>query len=65
MTNPTTIVVKPRGPYVIQGPIEIRDNEGNLLTPPSTKAPGTVKLCSCGASRSKPFCDGAHNQAGA
>ena len=63
MTNPVTIVVKPHGPYLIQGDIEIRDHEGTLLAPPATKSPGTVKLCGCGQSRSKPFCDGTHNQA--
>ncbi len=63
MTDPTTIAVRPNGPYLIQGQIEIRDSEGNLLTPPvNNKAPGTVKLCACGRSLSKPFCDGSHNR---
>ena len=62
LTGPATIVIKPHGPYLIQGDIEIRDPEGVLLTPPATKGPGTVKLCGCGLSRSRPFCDGSHNQ---
>jgi CDGSH-type Zn-finger protein len=63
MTSPTTIVVRPNGPYLVQGQIEIRDSEGSLLTPPvNNKAPGTVKLCACGRSVSRPFCDGSHNR---
>jgi CDGSH-type Zn-finger protein len=59
-SGPIRIVVKPRGPYLIEGPIEIRDVEGNPIEPPPAKTPGITKLCSCGASRTKPFCDGSH-----
>jgi CDGSH iron-sulfur domain-containing protein 3 len=60
VTSPVTIVVKQRGPYVIQGPIEIRDADGNLVELPPAKTPGVTKLCSCGLSATRPFCDGAH-----
>src|SRR5881397_1434847 len=52
-TPPTTTTVtwKPTGPYVIEGPVVVRDNEGTQLIPPPTKVPGQVKLCGCGLSR--------------
>jgi CDGSH-type Zn-finger protein len=59
---PTTVTWKPAGPYVIEGPIVVRDNEGTILDPPPTKIPGQVKLCGCGHSLNKPFCDGSHKR---
>jgi len=56
----TTVTWKPTGPYVIEGPVVIRDKEGAELVPPPTKVPGQVKLCGCGRSQNKPFCDGSH-----
>lgn len=58
--SPTTVTWKPAGPLVIEGPVTVRDNEGTILTPPPTKIPGQVKLCGCGRSHTKPFCDGTH-----
>jgi len=58
--SPVTIIVKPGGPYVVQGSVAIRDREGNALQPPLPKVPGTVKLCACGHSKTHPFCDGTH-----
>ena len=58
----TTVTWKPTGPYVIEGPVVIRDNEGTQLIPPPTKVPGQVKLCGCGQSKTKPFCDGSHKR---
>lgn len=61
--RPGTIVTwKPTGPYVIEGPVEIRDNNGDRLEPPLTKIPGQVKLCGCGLSKNRPFCDGSHKR---
>ena len=57
---PVSIRWKPTGPYVIEGPVVLRDNEGNELVPPPAKVPGQIKLCGCGRSRTKPFCDGTH-----
>lgn len=53
---------KPSGPYVIEGPVIIKDNEGTVLIPPPTKVPGQVKLCGCGLSKNRPFCDGSHKR---
>ena len=45
---------------MIEGPVVVRDNEGNELVPPPAKIPGQIKLCGCGRSQTKPFCDGTH-----
>ncbi len=54
-----TIEVRPNGPYIITGPIELRDTTGTVLP---TQA--RTVLCRCGASTKKPFCDGTHSKAG-
>lgn len=59
----TRITWKPSGPLVIEGPVIILDNEGNPVEPPvSIKHPGQVKLCGCGLSKTRPFCDGSHKR---
>ena len=58
----TRITWKPSGPYVIEGPVEIRDNNGDPIEPPPAKIPGQINLCGCGMSRTKPFCDGSHKR---
>ena len=54
-----TIEVRPNGPYILNGSIELRDANGTVL-PTQTR---TV-LCRCGASTNKPFCDGTHAKVG-
>ena len=54
------VITKVWGPILIQGDVELVDQEGNPLTPPPAKTPGTIKLCSCGYSAIRPFCDGTH-----
>ena len=61
-TAAVTITLKPAGPIVIEGPIVIRNNAGDIVEPPPTKIPGQVKLCGCGFSKNKPFCDGTHKR---
>lgn len=61
-TVPVTITWKPAGPLVVEGPIRVFNNAGDELTPPPQKIPGQVKLCGCGQSLSKPFCDGSHKR---
>ncbi len=58
----TSVMWKPSGPYVIEGPVIIKDNEGTVLIPPPTKVAGQVKLCGCGLSKNRPFCDGSHKR---
>ncbi len=56
------VVIKPLGPIVIEGPIDLRDHEGNPISIPPNKSPGIIKLCGCGRSLKRPFCDGTHKQ---
>jgi 3-phenylpropionate/trans-cinnamate dioxygenase ferredoxin subunit len=56
-----TIKIRPNGPYLVTGPIDLTDADGN---PVSTGGKDTVALCRCGASVSKPFCDGTHSKIG-
>ncbi len=58
----TTVTWKPSGPLVIDGPVVVRNNAGDILIPPPAKVPGQVKLCGCGHSRNRPFCDGSHKR---
>jgi CDGSH-type Zn-finger protein len=48
------------GPYLVRGEFELTDQEGRLI---ETRR-GTIALCRCGASRTKPFCDGTHKAIG-
>lgn len=58
--GPLTIVFKKKGTIVIEGAVIVRDEEGNAVPIRPSKTPGVVKLCGCGRSREKPFCDGSH-----
>lgn len=58
------IVARANGPYVISGDLstlELRDGAGNAYDL-GNKA--RVYLCRCGASTTKPFCDGQHTKIG-
>jgi len=48
------------GPYLIRGEFELTDQDGR----PIETRRGTIALCRCGASRTKPFCDGTHKAIG-
>lgn len=48
------------GPYLVQGQIELLDTAGNKLKVEKE----SVALCRCGASSTKPFCDGTHSKIG-
>jgi CDGSH-type Zn-finger protein len=61
-SGPVTVTVRPNGPYVIEGRIVVRTVDGTVLEPPPAKVPGIIKLCACGHSQTKPFCDGSHKQ---
>jgi CDGSH-type Zn-finger protein len=52
------IVVRPNGPYLVQGEFTIVDENGNEMQP--LKA----ALCRCGGSVTKPYCDGTHSRIG-
>ncbi len=56
-----TINVRPNGPFVVTGEVEVLDSSGN----PFPVTPGKpVALCRCGQSGGRPFCDGTHNRCG-
>ena len=55
------IKISPTGPYLVRGPIDLVDSEGN---PIDISGKQTVALCRCGGSTTKPFCDGTHSTIG-
>lgn len=54
------VEVRPHGPIVLHGPVRVQDPDGNPIPVPEFKQPGIVKLCGCGKSANRPFCDGSH-----
>jgi CDGSH-type Zn-finger protein len=52
-----TVTATDNGPYLVAGPVTLRDAEGNEYD-----VGGTVALCRCGHSGRKPFCDGTHER---
>ena len=44
------------GPFLVRGPIELVDQDGEAIEVDRE----TVALCRCGKSRQRPFCDGTH-----
>ena len=54
------IKVTRNGPYVVRGTVELVDADGNAYA--LDKA--VFALCRCGASTTKPFCDGTHSRVG-
>lgn len=55
-----TIRATKNGPYLVQGKVELLDPEGNQIKVEKN----TIALCRCGASTTKPFCDGTHSKIG-
>ena len=55
----SSIRIQSNGPYMITGPFTIEDVDGNLITVAAGK---TIKLCRCGHSATKPYCDGTHRR---
>jgi CDGSH-type Zn-finger protein len=54
------VTVQKNGPLRIEGEdIQLLDPEGQAY---GLGGRTTIKLCRCGASNNKPFCDGSHNQ---
>jgi Iron-binding zinc finger CDGSH type len=55
--SPHTVIRPYReGPLLVRGDFQLQDEDGNLIDPRR----GTIALCRCGRSASKPFCDGSH-----
>jgi CDGSH-type Zn-finger protein len=54
----TNIKIKDNGPYIVEGEFTLSDMNGNPI------AVKKAALCRCGASTTKPFCDGTHSKIG-
>jgi len=57
-----TIRCRENGPLVLPPKFRLVDHLGNEFALPTEKE--NVALCRCGASKSKPFCDGSHKACG-
>ena len=58
------VVGTKNGPYLLTGDLsqlELRDGDGNLY---DFSGKSRIFLCRCGASTTKPFCDGQHSRIG-
>lgn len=53
------IDIKPNGPLIITGNIEVIDSKGETVSKTKKTA-----FCRCGASSNKPYCDGSHAKIG-
>jgi CDGSH-type Zn-finger protein len=61
MSEPeVTITALENGPYLVRGPVTVRDADGNEYRSERQ----TIALCRCGGSTTKPFCDGTHSKIG-
>ena len=58
--SPARVTPYPDGPYLIRGEFEVIDQDGRTI---ETRRE-TIALCRCGASQTKPFCDGTHKSIG-
>ena len=54
-----TIDITKNGPLIVNGDVQLKDAEGNAYP-----AKQRMALCRCGASTTKPFCDGTHSKIG-
>jgi CDGSH-type Zn-finger protein len=52
-----TITPTDNGPYLLKGDVALLDTEGNPYD-----VTGTIALCRCGHSSTKPFCDGSREK---
>ncbi|MEU4423347.1 CDGSH iron-sulfur domain-containing protein [Actinoplanes sp. NPDC024001] len=51
-----SIVPYEDGPLIVRGDFELHTPDGEPIDP----GRGTIALCRCGRSATKPFCDGTH-----
>lgn len=61
MPDEVNITVTEDGPLSVKGPFKLVDADGNAYNTGGRKR---VALCRCGASSTKPFCDGTHSRIG-
>ena len=60
MSEQVTIEVRDNGPLRVTGPVRVVDQSGAVIEHEGD----VVKLCRCGLSATKPFCDGEHSRSG-
>ncbi len=56
------IRMRPNGPLLVEGTFSLTDSQGNAF-PLNAEKPA-IALCRCGASKNRPYCDGAHKGSG-
>ena len=56
------IQIRDNGPFLVQGSFKLEDADGNEY--PLDPDKPAYALCRCGASKNRPFCDGAHKECG-
>lgn len=59
MTQPPIFEERENGPLVAKGVTQLRGPDGAEI-----EAKPVMALCRCGASKTKPYCDGSHSEAG-
>jgi CDGSH-type Zn-finger protein len=57
------IKVRANGPYKVTGPVRLVDAEGEDIDTKPFEKDGSIVLCRCGESKTKPFCDKSHRTA--
>jgi CDGSH-type Zn-finger protein len=57
------IKVRAGGPYKVTGNVRLVDADGNEIDTTGHETDGTIVLCRCGESQTKPFCDKSHRTA--
>ena len=57
------IKVRENGPYRVSGDFRLVDAEGRQIDTKPYEKDGSVVLCRCGESKTKPFCDKSHRTA--
>lgn len=55
------VTIFDNGPIKVEGPITLHDENDREIEIASNEA---IWLCRCGASKEKPYCDGAHDKCG-
>ena len=57
------IKVRDNGPYRVSGDFTLVDAKGNPIDTAPHEKNGSIVLCRCGQSKTKPFCDQSHVEA--
>jgi CDGSH-type Zn-finger protein len=57
-----TISMRPNGPFLVEGSVQLVDSDGKPF--PGVADKTMIALCRCGASAKNPVCDGAPNRGG-